>query len=57
MSKGCSKKRTKKNRDIAELTTRNNRIRKFQRIVKNNPNDHCAINTLGQLLHDAGRKA
>ena len=56
MSKGCNKKQTRKNRDLAEANTRRNKIRKFERIVRNNPNDHCAMNTLAQLKHDAGIK-
>ena len=55
MGKGCNKKQDKKNRDVAEMTTRANKIRKFTRICKNNPNDHCARNTLNQLLHDSGQ--
>ena len=56
MSSGCTKKQTSKNRDIAEMTTRKNKIRKFEKIVRNNPNDHCAVNTLAQLYHDSGVK-
>lgn len=52
MSKGCTKKRTSKDRTLSELTTFDNKIRKFTRIVKNNPNDHAAKNTLAQLKHD-----
>ena len=55
MSKGCNKKQSKKNRDVAEMTTRTNKIRKFMRICKQNPNDHSARNHLNQLLHDAGK--
>ena len=55
MSKGCNKKRSSKNREVAEMTTRANKIRKFTRICKQNPNDHSARNTLNQLLHDAGK--
>ena len=54
MSSGCRKKQTTKNLDVAQATTRANKIRKFTRIVKNNPNDHCAVNTLAQLIHDSG---
>ena len=56
MAKTCNKKQSKKNREIAEMTTRRNKIRKFEKIVRNNPNDHCAINTLAQLYHDSGVK-
>ena len=55
MSKGCNKKQTSKNRDIAEMTTRKNKIIKFTGICKKFPNDHCARNTLNQLLHDSGK--
>lgn len=47
----------RKDRSVAEATTRANKIRKFQKIVRNNPNDFNAQNTLAQLLHDAGRRA
>lgn len=53
---GCKKKSTTKDRNVAEMTTRKNKIRKFERIVRKNPNDHCAANTLGQLRYDAGIK-
>ena len=51
---GCRKKQTSKNLEIAKATTRKNKIRKFERIVRKNPHDHCALNTLMQLRHDAG---
>jgi hypothetical protein len=54
MAKTCNKKQTTKNRDIAEMTTRKNKIRKFEKIVRNNPNDFCAKNTLAQLYWDSG---
>ena len=50
----CKKASHPKNRDVAEMTTRKNKIRKFTRICKNNPHDHCARNTLNQMLHDSG---
>jgi hypothetical protein len=57
MASKCKKsKGIKKDRNIAEMTTRKNKIRKFEKIVRNNPNDHCAINTLAQLYHDSGVK-
>ncbi len=52
MSSGCTKKRTSKNIDIARITTLNNKIRIFTRIIKNNPNDHSAKNVLAQYEHD-----
>jgi len=55
-SKNCKKASHRKDRNVAEATTRANKIRKFRKIVKNNPADHCAVNTLAQLLHDAGVK-
>ena len=54
MSSGCNKKQSSRNREVAEMTTRRNKIRKFEKIVRNNPNDHCAVNTLAQLIHDSG---
>jgi len=55
MSKNCNKKQSSKFLDIAQATTRCNKIKKFTRICKKNPNDHAAFNTLNQLLHDAGK--
>lgn len=52
----CKKASHRKNRSVAEATTRANKIRKFETIVHKNPNDHCALNTLTQLKHDAGAK-
>ena len=54
MGKNCNKKQSSKNRELAEANTRRNKIRKFERICRTNPNDHCARNTLNQLKHDAG---
>lgn len=54
MAKGCNKKSTTKDRSVAEATTRANKLRKFRKIVRANPNDHCARNTLKQLMADAG---
>jgi hypothetical protein len=54
MGKGCNKKSTKKNRDVGEMTTRANKIRKYTRICKQHPNNPVAFNTLNQLLHDSG---
>lgn len=54
MAKNCKKKSHTKDRNVAEATTRRNKLRKFERIVRNNPNDHCARNTLAQLQHDCG---
>jgi len=51
----CKKNRSSKNLDMAIANTRRNKIRKFQSIVRKNPNDHSALNTLNQLLHDAGK--
>lgn len=56
MAKNCKKASHKKDRSVAEATTRANKIRKFRKIVKNNPNDFNAKNTLAQLLYDAGVK-
>jgi thioredoxin-like negative regulator of GroEL len=50
----CKKQSSKKNIDVARAITRANRFRKFTRICKQNPNDHCARNTLAQLQHDSG---
>jgi len=44
----------RKDRNVAEATTRANKIRKFSKIVRDNPNDFNARNTLAQLKHDAG---
>lgn len=55
-SKNCKKASHTKDRSIAEATTRANKIRKFEKIVRNNPNDFNAKNTLAQLRHDAGVK-
>ena len=52
MSKGCNKKSTKKDLTAATLNALRNKIRKFERIVRNNPNDHCAVNTLTQARYD-----
>jgi hypothetical protein len=54
MGKGCNKKSSNKNREVAEATTRANKIRKYTRICKQHPNNHVAFNTLNQLLHDSG---
>ena len=56
MGKGCNKKQSSKNLEVAKSTTRKNKIRKFETIVRKNPNDHCAKNTLAQLKYDAGIK-
>jgi len=53
-SKNCKKASHRKDRGVAEATTRANKIRKFRRIVKNNPRDFNALETLRQLCYDAG---
>ena len=53
-SKNCKKASHRKDRSVAEATTRANKIRKFRRIVKNNPNDFNALETLRQLCYEAG---
>jgi len=56
MPKGkCKKNQSRKVLDLAVANTRRNKIAKFTRICKKNPNDHAAFNTLNQLLHDAGK--
>ena len=55
-SKNCKKASHRKDRAVAEATTRANKIRKFRRIVKNNPNDFNALETLRQLCYEAGVK-
>jgi len=55
MAKQCKKNQSRKVLDLAVANTRRNKIRKFQTIVRKNPNDHAALNTLNQLLHDAGK--
>jgi len=57
MAKNCKKKSTRNTpaqRQAAEARTRANKIRKFRQIVKNNPNDFNALETLRQLCYEAG---
>ena len=57
MAKNCKKashRNTPAQRQAAEARTRANKIRKFRRIVKNNPQDFNALETLHQLCYEAG---
>ena len=50
----CKKAAHRKNRDVAEATTRATKIREYERICRKQPNNHVAFNVLNQLLHDSG---
>ena len=51
-SKNCKKASHRKDATAARLTTLRNKIAKFETIVRKNPNDHCALNTLTQARYD-----
>ena len=48
----CKKASHRKDINVARATTLKNKVAKFERIVRKNPNDHCARNTLNQLRYD-----
>ncbi len=55
-SNKCKKSSNRKDRNLAEATTRANKIRKCETILRNHPNNHVVANQLAQLRHDSGVK-
>jgi hypothetical protein len=53
-SKNCKKASHRKDRNIAEATTRANKIRKCESILRKCPHNIAVINQLAQLRYDAG---
>ena len=52
MGKNCKKASHRKDLATAQANTLRNKIRKFERITRRNPNDHCAKSTLAQLRYN-----
>ena len=55
-SKNCKKASHRKDRNGAEATTRANKIRKCEAIMRRQPNNHVVANQLAQLRYDSGVK-
>ena len=53
-SNKCKKSSHRKNRDVAEATTRANKIRKAEKLLRNCPHNIAVKNQLNQLYHDSG---
>ena len=53
-SKNCKKASHTKDRSIAEATTRANKIRKAEKLLRECPHNIAVKNQLNQLYHDSG---
>jgi len=53
-SKNCKKASHRKDRGIAEATTRANKIRKAEKLLRECPTNIAVKNQLNQLYYDSG---